>query len=88
MATKTPQPNPFSDLAPAATIEPTIIVEPRPAGEALETMLHELRGRPSVAIKFIQSQPGRRDHTRPDHVDLCGVEMALADLQTALKNRK
>jgi hypothetical protein len=41
-----------------------------------------------MAIKFIQNQPGRKDHTRPDHADLCGVEMALADLKTALSNRK
>jgi hypothetical protein len=26
--------------------------------------------------------------TRSIHVDLCGVEMALSDLQTALRNRQ
>jgi hypothetical protein len=44
-------------------------------------MLHEIAGRASVAIKFVQSQPGRKDHSRKDHADLCGVETALAEMQ-------
>jgi hypothetical protein len=81
--TPIPAPNQFEPN----TLE-TITAEPRPPGEQLERMLHEIRGRASVAIKFIQSQPGRKDHTRKNHADLCGVETALAELQTALKNRK
>jgi hypothetical protein len=34
----------------------------------------------------VQREPGRKDSTRSNHVDLCGVETALSD-QTALKNR-
>jgi hypothetical protein len=46
----TSTPNPFEP----DTLE-TITVEPRPPAEQLDRMLHEIRGRAAVAIKFIQS---------------------------------
>jgi hypothetical protein len=36
----------------------------------------------------VQREPVRKDSTRSNHVELCDVEMALSDLQTASRNRE
>jgi hypothetical protein len=54
----------------------------------LEDSLQALSTSAAEILLMVQREPGRKDHTASNHADLCGVELAVADLRKALNNRK
>jgi hypothetical protein len=61
---------------------------PEKTPPSLEVLLEGMATSASEALLAVQRELGRKDHPAPKHADLCGIELALVEFRSALRNRK